>query len=293
MQDNNLFGEDSTPTSPVPMIKEIALRDMTQAVDLTEFRKQNHHESKHNSTDLLLPLVLSNNEDTSPGGYPTANNDAFEWSSPQKESTFTPTVIPNNGYCERIEDETKEFNNSHPLSASNSTSNDVSHIYSSPVYETSQLLETIKENTVCKGRDHLHGVPTEVTGDFLTPNGNVSPRNDLNTPKRKEIKFALETETSGPLLFDDKPARRSSVPDSKLPKESRTFHPRKRQTVHGNRRDKTHSSFNVEKFSKEELLLMWKSSEVEYNEKLKAVVKDRQRLETKLTAMELHLSTAV
>lgn len=287
MQDNNLFGEDSTPTSPVPMIKEIALRDITQAVDLTEFRKQNY-EAKHNCTDFLLPVGNSGTDDASSCDYPAANNDNFDWTTSQEESEDTPVVISNNGYCEKIENETGTEPNNKPTSKVTSVSCAVTHTYSSPVYESSPTLGTIDENSASRKREHLYAVPTDVAEGHITPNGDVTSKD--HSPYRKQIKFALDLDTSpDSTAADDKPLRRSSVPDSKLPKESRTFHPLKRQTVHA-RRDKTLSSFNLEKCSKEELLLMWKSSEVDLTEKLQAAVKDKQRLETKLTSMK---STAV
>lgn len=276
MQDNNLFGEDSTPTSPTPMIKEISLRDITQAVDLKEFRKQNH-EGKNNCTDLLLPLGTCNRDDSST----SVNNDGFDWTTPQTETAESSSVS--------LSSETDKGVFSNDLAQYHSNKNGGTHTYSSPVFESNPVLETIDENNTATG--HFYDVPSDIREENLTPNGDVVSEEVL--PKRKEIKFALEFETSDSAESNEKPARRLSIPDTKLPKESRTFHPRKRQTIHGNRRDRTQSSFNVEKFSKEELLLMWKSSEVELNQKLKAAVKDKQRLETKLSAMKLHMSTAV
>lgn len=290
MQDNNLFGEDSTPTSPTPMIKEIALRDITQAVDLTEFRKQNH-EQKNHCTELLLPRSSSTRGDTDNA---SVNNDGFEWSSPKLESGGKASTSSSNGICSAtIVEKDIELKR---LKSENALTSESNHTYSSPVTESIPSLKSIAD-TNSVGRDHLYDVPSDVHEGLLTPNGDVAPGEP--SPKRKEIKFVLETETEEETEYNnEQTVRRLSVPDSsitgtKMPKESRTFHPRKRQTVHGNRRDKNLSNFNVERFSKEELLLMWKSSEVELNEKLQAAVKDKQRLETKLTAMKLHMSTAV
>lgn len=77
MQDNNLFGDDSQPSTPVPKITEISLKDITQVVDMDEFRKQNL-EFKGNCSDLLLPGKETNVDDCS-------TNAGFDWTPPQKD----------------------------------------------------------------------------------------------------------------------------------------------------------------------------------------------------------------
>lgn len=149
-----------------------------------------------------------------------------------------------------------------------------------------------------KREEHVYAVPSELDPCLpiqKTPNGDMF--SDEYKPRRRELSFspdacprkdglALKNEIGAPAF------RRLSIPDTQT-KESRTFHPRKRQTVHGNRREKTQSNLDIEHFSKEELLLMWKSSELELSNKLEAAVKDKQRLETKLNALKLHMSTQV
>ncbi|XP_060554663.1 uncharacterized protein LOC132715643 isoform X2 [Ruditapes philippinarum] len=285
MQDNNLFGDDSQPSTPVPKITEISLKDITQVVDMDELRKQNL-EFKGNCGDLLLPVRETNVDDCS-------TNAGFDWTPPQKDEHDLSTEILSScsfssSFSTGNSSVQKNPDNFDPLRYKSETP---------PLIESS--LQTISETNLVKREEHVYDVPSELDPCLplqkKTPNGDMF--SDEYKPKRRELSFSPDAcpQKGGVVLNNEKGVssfRRLSIPDTKT-KESRTFHPRKRQTVHGNRRDKTQSNLDIEHFSKEELLLMWKSSELELSNKLEAAVKDKQRLETKLNALKLHMSTPV
>ncbi|XP_052777866.1 glutamate receptor ionotropic, NMDA 3A-like [Mya arenaria] len=300
MQDNNLFGDESTPCSPSPQIREISLRDITQAVDLSEFRKQNMIENQEHLLDFTLPTKVKDFDESTSLNHRSVSHDGFDWSAQQSDSQDILTGIasedPLISESSAVNDpptinDAEEFG---PFVSNNAQE---AHTYTSPVFELepSHSIELVTETK--SGREHLYDVPLEIrqcdSKEKKTPNGDLF--SDEYRPKRKELSFAPESHTVRRNSSDqlkDQHMRRLSIPDTK-PKDSRTFHPRKRQTIHGNRRGKTSTGFNVDKFSKEELLLMWKSSELEMNERLQTAVKDKQRLETKLTALKLQMSTPV
>lgn len=293
MQDNNLFGDDSQPSTPVPKITEISLKDITQVVDLDEFRKQNL-ELKGNCSDFLLPVK---DDDSS-------TNAAFDWTPPAPNTLDLSSEIltscvfnkkrANDSvdtiFAPRGDDKTNSVDQ---LSEKRET-------YSKPFFDIEPNLETISETGSIKAEANIYGVQSKL--DFCLPTHKKTPNGDMFSeeyrPKRKELSFSKEacsscTASSDPHSEAGSSAiRRLSIPEIKA-KDSRTFHPRKRQTVHGNRREKCQTNFDIENVSKEELLLMWKSSELELSDKLEAAVKDKQRLETKLTALKLHMSTPV
>lgn len=292
MQDNNLFGDDSLPNEPAPQITEISLRDIGQAVDLTEFRKQNL-QMANTCGDFLLPVKETNVDECS-------TNVAFDWTPPQTNANaLSPGLLSSSSFpvsfpeTNTLACETNEVNEFDPFTAKTEPSS-----YATPFFDIEPTLETISETVSLQDQEHDN--PSETDPCILiqkkTPNGDMF--SDEYRPKRRELTFSTDSCPSRPASHDHNsdlyaPAiRRLSIPDTNT-KDSRTFHPRKRQTVHGNRRDKSQRNFDIEKFSKEELLLMWKSSELELNDKLDAAVKDKQRLETKLTALKINMSTPV
>ncbi|XP_045160468.1 glutamate receptor ionotropic, NMDA 3A-like [Mercenaria mercenaria] len=311
MQDNNLFGDDSQPSTPAPKITEISLKDITQVVDLNEFRKQNL-EFKGNCSNLLLPVKESNVDDCSTNeGFdwtpPQANahdsftKDDFDWIPPQKSVHDLSTEIlsscsfPGSYSISDTTEKDSDTDNFDPLKIKGESSS-----FTTPFFEIEPSLQTISETNPLTAEDNMYDSPSEL--DPCLPVQNKTPNGDMFSdeykPKRKELSFSPDACSSRRASGDAgnevcAPAiRRLSIPETKT-KESRTFHPRKRQTVHGNRRDKSQTKLDIEHFSKEELLLMWKSSELELSNKLEAAVKDKQRLETKLNALKLHMSTPV
>lgn len=295
MQDNNLFGDDSQPSTPVPKITEISLKDITQVVDLDEFRKQNL-ELKGNCSDFLLPVK---DDDSS-------TNAAFDWTPPPSNTLdLSSEILTTCVFNEKRADDSvdtiftaRDDNKTNSVDQFSKKRETSSH--SKPFFDTEPNLETISETGSLKAESNVYGVQSK--HEFCLHTHNKTPNGDMFSeeyrPKRKELSFSKEacssrTESNDPHSEAGSSAiRRLSIPEIKS-KDSRTFHPRKRQTVHGNRREKCQTNFDIENVSKEELLLMWKSSELELSDKLEAAVKDKQRLETKLTALKLHMSTPV
>lgn len=294
MQDANLFGDETCPNTPSPHITEISLKDIVQAVDLNEFRKQNH-EDRGNCRDKLLPVKENNSEQST-----VASNAAFDLTPPDPVTDLSTEVLnmfadyyPENGTIKETNTDEEEF------VQFKTNSNNLCPIREQ---EGETAVEVLSETETNSCSEQVYDVPSEVLPACIsknkTPNGDMFSNDHKQT--NKELSFSpsvfsrTDENESGVSNADLYPStnRRFSSPDNNT-KDSRTFHPRKRQTVHGNRRDRTHRHIEVEKFSKEELMLMWKSSELELNEKLKEAVKDKQRLETKLTALKLHMSTPV
>lgn len=293
MQDNNLFGDDTAPSSSMPEITEISLRDITQAVDLTEFRKQNLEHKTH-CHDLLLPVKETDVD---------IFNAAFDWTPPHPETTdLTSHCLVGDLFEQNLTEKRERMTeNSEQVAFDLCSLNSSSVSNSRPFFDVESNLETISETEPLTDRDIECDSPLEtdpcLTVQMKTPNGDLF--SDEYKPKQRGLSCSsepceAETAADGEDTDDtgNSTERRISIPNTNM-KDSRTFHPRKRQIVQGRGRDMTHSNFDVDRFSKEELLLMWKSSELELSERLEMAVKDKQRLESKLSALKLNMSTPV
>ncbi|KAL4235675.1 hypothetical protein ACF0H5_004070 [Mactra antiquata] len=293
MQDANLFGDETVPNTPSPHITEISLKDIAQAVDLNEFRKQNLEEREH-CREKLLPVKEVDNEHEH---TTVASNAGFDFTPPQTTPDLSTEVFSLFPDCCSENDTREHVTTIVPgVGQPDKGGYDVCQRWRQTLESSLDVVsETDNENCSENGYDIE---PDEATSMLSTkaPNGDIFSNNHKQS--NNELTFApniLNHDAEKDVFNDDlypSTCRRSSTPET-ITKDSRTFHPRKRQTVHGNRRDRNQLSIEVDKFSKEELMLMWKSSELELNAKLKEAVKDKQRLQSKLTALKLHMSTPV
>ena len=292
MRDNNLFGDDSTPNTPAPEITEISLKDISSAVDLNEFRRQQKEElSRHklvkeNEIDEGndLPDWLAKSSETGP----SHDNIIFE-----KEAETNPLsleISPGESFIAR------GLLECHDSSICDRPADD-SSIYASPVIEKytgfGLIEETLEpdteriEDTSCgilMSEDDTHAT----RGEFYSqlPNGNPYRPLRLHetTDTNKCVLQRMDSNSRGSNIN-----RRSSFP---LKRQSGSSESRRKRTSFNERSGrKTDYSFNIDKFTKEELLCMWKSKELELNARLNEAVKDKERLEHKLAGK--HYSTPV
>ena len=303
MEDNNLFGSDATEASPSPQITEISLRDITQAVDLSEFKRQNREDIGDLSsifTYLKESNVDDNNWSTSPASPGNETTD--------KPPTFSLEVDSNNfslidvssgenlistGSTPTAETPQIQISDQPSINSAADFNDDFTYAkgllnHKSVDNREQTCLDLFQESDNDSKRKKELNFALDT--DCVTPNGDLRSRNHktfqnqlFSTSSDSRNEFGGNTE--GPLV------RHFSMQKSN--KDSRTYHPRKRQSVYGNNKPSGGRNFNVEKFSKEELLLMWKSSELDLNQKLEAAKKDKEKLESKLACLQLHMSTPV
>lgn len=295
MQDNNLFGDDSTPTTPAPHITEISLKDISSAVDLNEFRRQQREELvKHKliktsaideSVDLPDWLTKPSEPD------PSSDNTIYE---PEAESaSLSREISPGESLISRGLLECHD-------SSTCDRSAEATSFYASPSLEKQTEFELIEE-TLESDEEHVDdtscGIPLNADsshtarGDYYSPLPNGNAFGDKYRPLRlnetmDRNKCLLQGGSSG--SRDNGLSRRASFPDKgKLG----GLEPRKKRKSFNERSGRTDYSFNIDKFTKEELLCMWKSKELELNARLKEAVKDKEKLEHKLAGR--HYSTPV
>ena len=309
MQDNNLFGDDSTPASPAPLITEISLKDISSAVDLNEFRRQQREELSR---------------------YKLTKEKAIDDSADLPEWLLKPSEPLNSRENAIYESETETATCSHDISPGGSLisrgllechdssicdrSADANPFYASPVIDHSPpIYDLIEDNVEPENERQNNSNCGTASGDnraytarekYLKPlpNGNLFA--DSYRPLRID-----ETVTSKRCLLNDRfdsqdveLNRRSSLPINRGHGQLSLLEPRKKRKSFydrtatrpgrtGNRTDRTDYSFNIDQFSKEELLCMWKSKELELNTRLKEAVRDKEKLEHKLAGK--HYSTPV
>ena len=291
MRDNNLFGDDSCPPTPAPEITEISLKDISSAVDLNEFRRQQREQlSRHKlvkeneiDEDLNLPEWLTKPSVT----VPPHDNMIFEKET--ESQSLSRDISPGDSFISR------GLLECHDSSICDRPAEDNS-FYASPVTEKytgfDLIEETIEpeservEDTSCGlfiGDDDTHAT----RGDFYSqlPNGN--PYRPLRLHETMDTnRCLLQRMDSNPR--DLNISRRSSLPARRSgSSESR----RKRTSFNEKSGSKSGYSFNIDKFTKEELLCMWKSKELELNARLSEAVRDKEKLEHKLAGK--HYSTPV
>ncbi|KAH3695908.1 hypothetical protein DPMN_083366 [Dreissena polymorpha] len=309
MQDNHLFGDDTSQMSLTPDIREVSLRNISQAVDLEEFRKQNQLENLCHLDDIVIPRRQAKTDETEFKCSFTNLNDGFNWSFPNSDSheinarpSSSDTLYDTNKKrCNGMESALNDSDEFGPFITGTLDTNS----FNCPVFEVGSYPSPVvhSDKRYSRSEEHVYEVPAGSLSDCnhkpkITSNGDAF--SNIIKPKTKMLSFAQEpflttdnsSEASSVATCDVVQQRRLSIPETKQ-KDSRTFHPRKRQTIHGNRRGRSQTAFKVDKFSKEELLLMWKPSELELNDKLHADVKDKQRHDTKLNSPKIQMSTEV
>lgn len=299
MQDNNLFGDDSTPNTPAPQITEISLKDISSAVDLNEFRRQQREElirhklTKENAIEdsLDLPDWLAKESET------TSFHDNTTFPSESETASCSREISPSECLISR------GLLECHDSSICDRTA-DASSFYASPKTVNQPTFDLIEEaletdNEQAKGSDYGISVGNDrkniTRGEYYKPlpNGNLFA--DSYRPLRLDETITanrchlVSRTNSGETGLN----RRSSLPNhhektglSESRKKRKSFYDKS-----GSRADKTDYSFNIDQFTKEELLCMWKSKELELNARLKEAVKDKEKLEHKLAGK--HYSTPV
>ena len=306
MQDNNLFGDESSPASPAPQITEISLKDISSAIDLNEFRRQQREEmhrhklTKENAIDdnTDLPEWLIKPSDQLDSHENAVYEPEAETASSSRDISPGESLISrgllechDSSICDR------------PSEANPFYASPIIDIPPPPSYD--MIEETIEPETESQ-HDSAFGNATGDTETYTAldkpikplPNGNLFA--DSYRPLRSD-----DTVTSKRCLLNERTdrtdfsqgenTRRSSLPINKGDSRHSFTGPRKKRKSFyertGSRPDRGDYSFNIDQFTKEELLCMWKSKELELNTRLKEAVRDKEKLEHKLAGR--HYSTPV
>ena len=303
MQDNNLFGDESSPASPAPQITEISLKDISSAIDLNEFRRQQREELRRHK--LTKDNAIEDNSD-----LPEWLMKPSEQFDSHENAIFEPEVETASSSRDISPGEcliSRGLLECHDSSICDRSA-EANPFYASPIIDIPPppSYDLIEETIEPESEPQIDSICGTASGDIEAytardkhikplPNGNLFA--DSYRPLRID-----ETVTSKRCLLNDRTdsrqtdvSRRSSLPINNGDSRQSLIRPRKKRKSFyertGTRPDRGDYSFNIDQFTKEELLCMWKSKELELNTRLKEAVRDKEKLEHKLAGK--HYSTPV
>jgi len=275
MKDKNLFGDDESPTAVEPCITEISLKDLCTKIDFEALKSQTYElggvEDSGDDDDPNNWFLEDNENKFSKGDNPE------RFSSMQKEicsslpevdekDVVYEPVITGQEECEKYKKEDNKEENE----------------------DDNESDSAINEQTELINHDKNDSAP-DAFGEL--PNGHVSyvPSQSNKSPDSYKYPQAQLSDSSDDKVISPSPSiQRSSSFLRRQDNENSRSHSRKRKswTEPTTGRRKSDNVLTYNDITKDELLLMWKASELTLGNRLDKALREKTKLEKKIAELD-------
>ncbi|KAK3592065.1 hypothetical protein CHS0354_019321 [Potamilus streckersoni] len=296
MEQNNLFGDDDTPASATAHITEVDLKDLGSDINAKILQslhdpegqafsfessfvgnsppnKHNAHQPKEDTTDILSKHLLLSGKSNNPASARIFSSDEFQKNT-ARETRAVDVDAENN-----FETITSEMDN---------YATDCDYL---EVHKSHKKYEFYLPHDECQDYSVISesgdsSDDRSFTKDTRLPNGHLCNRESVNRVNQNQpYTFAQDMGK----IKNRRCSASMSLRKDRLDKQK--HHSLYNAQV--SREYNENIDISIDDLSKEDLLLMWKASELELSRRLERAIKDKCKLERKLAQLDVHTSTPV
>ena len=271
MRNNNLFGDDSPTNTEAPCITEISLKELSSNIDFNALKSQ-FQEGELSSTDDLERNENSNNTKKENANWYLREEDMDD----EPETKYR--CVNNRRHTECFD--TNESNIPFLVKVKKR-----SHSASDPYHPEKRRQSLLQPYTEISSNEP---VIDNAIQEELVPNGHLS-HNCKYSHEHQDACSAPPTYDSlnFPNHISQSKCRKKSLPVN----QRRTNHQKRGSLMITKCEKEALASLNYDEFTKDDLLLMWKASEIELRELLEKALREKSVLEKKLSGTSrLHTS---